>query len=240
MALGKAALATAIIIGAFLFLTLNIQPIAKGLTWEDLPIQIQAISINSPRNNSTYENAVSLVFTVNPIPYEGPTFIMGGTWLMYYEPSYSLDGKGNVTIPASEYEYSQPPKVSFNLTGLENGTHTIRVYDPVRFVNDYSMAGSGPHLYAIAYSETITFNFVNVSMAAPSPSSSQTASPSPIITLSPTQNATLEPTQSATPPPHSIPIALPDYPLIIGIVIAIVLAIGLGVSIYYKRTRGFT
>ncbi len=92
------------------------------------------------------------------------------------------------------------------LSGLTVGTHNLTVY-----AND--SAGN------MGKSDAV---FFTVALPTPSPS--------------PTQQPTLEPTQSATPPPHSIPIASPDYPLIIGIVVATVIAIGLGVSIY-KRTR---
>ena len=120
-------------------------------------VEIQEILVRSPKNSASYADSVPLDFTIYLSTYSGPYSSYTGPYSPFGEVdlwhngySYSLDGQANVSIAGNT-----------TLTGLANGTHSIRVYESLDYFNSYFMAGIGPQPYGTAYSNMVVFSFSN-------------------------------------------------------------------------------
>ncbi len=149
MAMGKRT--ACCIVLTFLLLTVYSYPFVEGLNL----IQIQAISIYSPKDGFVYMDSVPLNYrgldNVAGYRYAVPSFNYGDTRVWASETlSYSLDGQTNITIPKSNF-----------LFGLSNGSHSIRLFQFLIYYNDFYMSGVGPQPFGAAFSNTVNFTFVN-------------------------------------------------------------------------------
>jgi hypothetical protein len=120
-------------------------------------VEIQEIMVRSLANNESCIDSVPLVFTIYLSIYSGPYspytdqyHQFGKVDLWHNGYSYSLDGKANVSIAGNT-----------TLTGLANGTHSIRVYESLNYYNSYLMITIGPQPYGTVYSSLINFTFSN-------------------------------------------------------------------------------
>jgi len=120
-------------------------------------VEIQEIMVRSLANNESCIDSVPLVFTIYLSTYSGPYSPYTGQYhqfgkvdLWHNGYSYSLDGKANVSIAGNT-----------TLTGLANGTHSIRVYESLNYYNSYLMITIGPQPYGTVYSSLINFTFSN-------------------------------------------------------------------------------
>lgn len=120
-------------------------------------IEVISISITSPKNNAAYVDYVPLVFAASPMQcpnLDGPDsapFLIG----VY---SYSIDGQARTTIMGTSNSQAETQTVTSNLTGLNDGEHTIKVYEKIDY---FDMSLMVPKSYALAYSNTIGFTLLN-------------------------------------------------------------------------------
>ncbi len=222
----KKLLATTIILSVILTLGVSLQvvEVTEANPFNLKPVY-DIISIQSPQNNGSYTNPISLNFTVKRSGYT--------TACVYY---YTLDGKPHTRISNIEILQQKEIKNDINPSPPEG-------FGPYYFpYTDYTLEGNTvlPYLaegwhnltvYELG-SATVSF-YVN----ANSESSNLTLNISPVPSLSPTitpsYSSTLEPSKKAF---QEKLIAI-QQSYILGVIIVVVL-IGLGVLFYYKRRRG--
>lgn len=166
-------------------------------------------------------------------------FIWGN---MYFSMNYSLDGKGNQTIPLEPHYFGSflqgdPDKNywdgSTELPNLSNGSHCLTVYLEVVWETFNS---TGSHNQTMIDSQTVNFAVYSpIESLMPQQLTDSSSTLQPQISLSPNSPAaTPTPTQT---PPNNEPTALALYPQTQIAVASVILIVAASVALAFIKRR---